>query len=136
MMAFHGVPLDCINQAAVKYHVPATMIISVMQTEGGRNGDAIKNKNGTVDLGVMQVNSSWLSILKKYNLTLTSLRYDACLNVEVGTWILAQQMARAEGWRGVGNYHSNTFKYNQKYVEKVKVHYEHTMDVLHGGNLA
>ena len=134
MMAFHGVPLDCINQAALHYHVPAIMIISVIQTEGGRNGDAIKNKNGTVDLGVMQINSSWLTTLKKYNMSIDLLRYDACLNVEAGTWILAQQMAKTEGWRGVGNYHSYTPKFNNMYVEKVKIRYHHMMHILQGGH--
>ena len=40
----NDVPIDCINQAAINYHGPATLIISVMKQENGRNGDAIKNK--------------------------------------------------------------------------------------------
>src|SRR3990167_9492732 len=130
MIGFHGVPLDCINQAALHHHVPATMIVSVMQIENGRNGTAVKNKNGTYDLGVMQINTSWLSTLKKFGISRASLQHDACLNVEVGAWILAQSIAKSEGWRGVGNYHSATPKYNQIYSEKVKKKYHTTLAVI------
>ena len=132
MIGFHGVPLDCINQAALQYHVPAAMIISVMQIENGRNGNAIKNKNDTYDLGVMQINSVWLSTLKKYGITRSSLQHDACLNIAVGAWILAQSIAKSEGWRGVGNYHSMTPTFNQAYREKVKARYDSTLVLLKG----
>jgi soluble lytic murein transglycosylase-like protein len=132
MIGFHGVPLDCINQAALHHHVPATMIVSVMQIENGRNGTAIKNKNGTYDLGVMQINTSWLSTLKKFGISRSSLQHDACLNVDVGAWILAHSIAKSEGWRGVGNYHSATPKFNKIYSAKVKAKYDNTLAVIQG----
>lgn len=132
MIGFHGVPLDCINQAALHYHVPATMIIAVMQIENGRNGDAIKNKNGSYDLGVMQINTTWLASLKKYGITRTALQNDACLNVDVGTWILAHSIAKSDGWQGVGNYHSATPKFNRIYSQKVKAKYDYTLAVIQG----
>lgn len=135
MIVFHDVPLDCINQSALHYHVPATMIISVIQTEGGRNGQAVKNKNGTHDLGVMQINTIWLPKLEKYGITRDTLQYDACTNVEVGTWILAHSIAKADGWNGIGNYHSYTPKHNRIYREKVKARYNYAMYVLQGENV-
>jgi len=135
MIGFHGVPLDCINQAALHHHVPATMIISVMQIENGRNGDAIKNKNGSYDLGVMQINTTWLSSLKKYGITRAGLQHDACLNVDVGTWILAHSIAKSDGWQGVGNYHSATPKFNRIYSQKVKAKYDYTLAVIQGVSL-
>lgn len=122
-MLFHGVPLDCINQAAVAYHVPASVIVSVIQAENGRNGDAIKNKNGTYDLGLMQINTKWLATLKSKGITREDIQYDPCTNVQVGTWILAQGVARSSGWQGVGNFHSTTPKYNKMYREKIKTLY-------------
>ena len=136
MIFFHGVPLECINQAALHHHVPATMIVSVMQIENGRNGDAIHNKNGTHDLGVMQINTSWLPRLQKYSISKESLKNDACLNVDVGAWILAQSIARSEGWKGVGNYHSATPKYNVVYSQKVKRKYDATLNLIAGNNHA
>jgi soluble lytic murein transglycosylase-like protein len=119
-MIFHGVPLTCINHAAITYHVPAKLIISVIEIEGGRNGMAIKNKNGTYDLGVMQVNSIWVPKIKYFGITKQDLQFNPCTNVTVGSWILAKGMATANGWQGIGNYHSITSSYNQRYREKVK----------------
>jgi soluble lytic murein transglycosylase-like protein len=130
MIFFHEVPLVCINQAAVQYHVPATVILSVIKTENGRNGIAVKNKNGTYDLGVMQINSSWLMNLKNKGITAEQVKSDPCTNVSVGTWILAQGIANGEGWQGVGNYNSYTKKYNQIYREKVRNTYSNYTAVL------
>lgn len=130
MMFFHDVPLQCINQAAIQYHVPATIILSIIKTENGRNGMALKNSNGTYDLGVMQINTSWLQTLAKKGLTLNQVKSDPCVNVTVGTWILAQGMANSAGWRGVANYHSYTKKYNDVYQEKVKKTYQNYISLL------
>lgn len=132
MMLFHGVPLECINQAAVTYHVPATMIVSVMKIENGQNGMAIKNKNGTYDLGVMQINSSWLPKLKKHGIDKATLQHDGCMNVMVGSWILAQGIAKSEGWVGLGNYHSATPKHNERYRERVKRIFRKTINIVNG----
>ena len=131
MILFHGVPLDCINHAAVAFHVPATMIVSVMKIENGRNGMAIKNKNGTYDLGVMQINTSWLPRLEKSGINQHELQFNGCTNVMVGSWILAQGIASGEGWKGLGNYHSRTPKHNATYREKVKSVYNAIMKTLH-----
>lgn len=120
MIDFHGVPIHCINQAAVQFHVPAKIIISVMSVEGGRNGMRVKNKNGTYDYGVMQINSSWSTHLTSYGIRPSDLQYNPCINVQVGAWILAQGMAESNGWLGVGNYHSHTPYYNERYRKKVR----------------
>ncbi len=129
-MIFHGVPLECINHAAIMYHVPASVIVSVIQTENGKNGDAIQNKNGTVDLGVMQVNSSWIPSLQKKGIKKIDVQFDSCINVQVGTWILAQGISNSDGWQGVANYHSSTLKFNQIYRAKVKNIYFKNESVL------
>ncbi len=122
-MMFHGVPLECINNAAEMFHVPAPLIISVIKIEGGWNGAASKNKNGSEDLGVMQVNTTWLKTLVHYGITRESLQYDPCVNVHTGTWLLAKGLANGDGWKGVGNYHSATPIYNQIYRQKVRMAY-------------
>ena len=48
-LLINGVPIECINQAAVTYYVPAKVILSVMAVEGGRVGMAKRNTNGTYD---------------------------------------------------------------------------------------
>jgi len=120
-MLFHGVPLHCINEAAMQYFVPARMIVAVLQIEGGKVGQANKNRNGTFDYGPMQVNSIWLKKIKKYGYTAYDLQYNPCVNVKVGTWILAQEIADSRVlWRGVGDYHSHTYLKNLKYSSKIR----------------
>lgn len=122
-MVINDVPMDCINLAAMQYHVPAVIIVSVLKTENGRVGDARINKNGTIDYGPMQINSIWLSTLGKYGYSAYDLQYNPCLNVAAGTWILAQGIAENKSiWQGIGNYHSHSFFENLSYQYKVNVY--------------
>ena len=124
-LEIHGVTVECINQAAIAYHVPATLILSVLAVEGGAVGLASANKNGTVDYGPMQINSIWLSKIRLYGYTQHQLQYDPCVNVKVGAWILSQNIANAATtWRGVGSYHSHTAILNQQYQTKVSEVYQ------------
>lgn len=119
-MLINDVPVSCINLAAVQYHVPALVIVAVLYTESGYVGAAKPNKNKTIDYGPMQINSFWLPYLKKYGYTIWDLQYDPCLNVNAGTWILAQEIAKDGGfWHGIGNYHSHSHWQNLNYQYKV-----------------
>ena len=60
VLFIHGVPIECINTAAIQYYVPAKIIISVLTIENGRVGEANPNQNGTYDYGPMQINTIWL----------------------------------------------------------------------------
>ncbi len=127
----NSVPVDCINHAAIIYHVPATIILSVIKKENGKNGDAIKNKNGTYDYGVLQINSIWLPKLAAYGYTRHDIQYDACKNIMVGTWIIAQNMASSQSvWTGVANYHSRTPVHHHAYRASIATHYNKLMSVI------
>ena len=133
-MLISGVPVHCINQAAIQYNVPAVVIVAVLKTENGKNGEAKKNPNGTIDYGPMQVNSVWLKKLAYYGITAYDLQYNPCVNVSVGTWILAQQIVKEQAvWKGIGDYHSHTFGKNQKYQGKVSVTYDFIEQALAKG---
>jgi hypothetical protein len=120
-LEIHGVPIECINQAAITYHVPATLILSVLAVENAKKGSASPNRNGTFDYGPMQINSIWVSKIRRYGYTQHQLQYDPCINVNVGTWILSQQIANdaSSPWRGVGSYHSHSPNLNHNYQIKV-----------------
>lgn len=124
-LLIHGVPIECINQAAVTYYVPAKVILSVLAVEGGEVGMAKRNTNGTYDYGPMQINSIWISKIAPYGYTQEELQYDPCVNVMVGTWILSKEIANSNGnfWWGVGDYHSATVPLNQNYQNKVAYAY-------------
>lgn len=116
----NDVPVNCINQAAIANHVPATLILSIMKKENGRNGQAVPNKNGSYDLGVMQVNTCWLSVLARHGYTHGDLQFNPCKNVMAATWILAMGLANGKTlWSGVGNYNSHTARFNKRYRNSV-----------------
>lgn len=130
-LVIHGVPIECINQAAVAYYVPAKVIISVIATEGGNVGVARQNKNGTYDYGPMQVNSSWLPAIQKYGYTEKLLQYDPCVNVMAGAWILSKKIVQSRDyWSGVANYHSFTPSLNARYKIKVLNYYQLLSKIL------
>jgi len=53
--------------------------------------------------------------------TLKEIQYDPCINVQVGAWILSQAIADSDHyWQGVGNYHSHTLTFNQRYQQQVR----------------
>jgi soluble lytic murein transglycosylase-like protein len=118
------VPLNCVNQAASEYHVPAKLIIAILNVEGGKKGLASPNKNGTYDLGEMQINTSWWPRLYRYQVTPNAVLNDPCTNVKVGTWILATEIAESNNLiKGVGDYHSHTTMFNQPYAYQVRKNY-------------
>lgn len=120
-----GVPIECINQAAVTYYVPAKVIVSVLAVEGGKVGMAKRNTNGTFDYGPMQINTVWLNKIRPYGYTLEQIQNDPCANVMVGTWILSREIAYSGNfWWGVGSYHSATVPLNQAYQTKVAYAYD------------
>ena len=134
-LLIHDVPVECINQAAITYYVPAKVIISVLNVENGRAGTASPNKNGTFDYGPMQINSVWLSKIAPYGYTREQIQYDPCINVMVGAWILSTKIAdamQAQGgyWRGVAGYHSLTPDLNENYQSKVLTNYEQLSQIL------
>src|SRR4029079_13953921 len=95
-----------------------------MKKENGINGSASRNKNGTLDYGVMQINSIWLSKIAAYGYTKEDIQFDACKNVTVATWIIAQSIASGKSlWAGVANYHSRTPAHNVPYRNSIYMNY-------------
>ena len=97
----------CFEAAAARYQIPAELLVAIARTESGLRADAIgRNEDGSEDLGLMQINSWWLPHLARYGLTREDLT-DPCTNVEVGAWILAQEIRRfGYGWEAVGAYNA------------------------------
>ena len=118
--SFHDVPISCVNQAAINYEVPAELILAIIFVEGGRNGIAMANTNGTFDYGVMQINSSWLTRFTQFSTSAYQLQFDACQNVMVGSWILKQNIENnPDLFKAIGDYHSHTPDLNSAYAKQV-----------------
>lgn len=132
---FHDVSINCINNAAITYVVPAELIMSIIFVEGGRNGIASSNTNGTFDYGIMQINSTWLREARERGASAYDLQYHACQNVMIGTWILRQNInGSPHNLRiAIGNYHSHTPAFNDSYAEQVLFIYGKIRKILAPG---
>lgn len=120
----------CIHAASSRYHVPADLVRAVIRTEGGGAGVVSPNKNGSADLGLMQINTIHLPEFARYGITRDMLVGDNCLNVQVGVFILHRELQReGDFWTNVGAYNSRTPKFNKRYRERV---WQHLVDVWSG----
>lgn len=116
----------CILIAAQTYQVPPGVMLGIMQVEGGRVGLEVQNRNGSHDLGIMQINTVWLEELAKRWRTdrATARRWvrdDGCVNVAVAGWILRQRINKTGGlWSGIAGYHSLTPGIGSSYANRVR----------------
>jgi hypothetical protein len=118
--------VGCIESAAAVYRLPPAVIVILLSVEGGSLGHVSQNTNETVDIGPMQVNSTWVPAVAKHwraspSDTFVALRDNFCANIEAASWILRQAMDEAQGdfWGGVGFYHSHDPGYRADYLRKV-----------------
>lgn len=110
----------CVNQAARRYQVNKRLIHAIIQVESSGNPSALnRNANGTEDIGIMQINTSWLPTLARYGIDRHHL-YDPCTNIHIGAWVLARSIARyGHIWRAVGAYNATSHVKRERYVAKV-----------------
>ena len=111
----------CFEQAAHRYQVPVEILKAISTVESNGNPNAVNtNKNGSVDIGHMQINDWWLPKLEPYGITKEKLK-DPCINTNVGAWILAQSIAtHGFTWKAIGAYNASTGYKRLIYARKVE----------------
>lgn len=107
----------CSIAAAVKYRVPANIVLAVAEKEGGRPGQWRHNRNGTHDVGPMQFNTAYLTDLARYGITASDVTTGGCYSFDLAAWRLRQHLYNDKGdmWTRAANYHSRTPQYNHVY---------------------
>lgn len=112
---------DCINEAAICFQINPLLIKAIIWQESKNRQDAFnRNKNNTVDVGMMQINSIHFESLKKRGITEQTLRENSCANVFSGAWVLSQVIERhGYTWDSIGRYHSSTPAHHDKYVKNI-----------------
>ncbi|GAA4023173.1 lytic transglycosylase domain-containing protein [Actimicrobium antarcticum] len=110
----------CWHEAAQRYNVNPAMLVAIARTESSLNPNAInRNRNGSYDLGLMQINSRWFPLLRQYGIGEQQLR-DPCTSIHVGAWILSQNMQRlGNSWEAVGAYNSSQPMQRALYAQRV-----------------
>lgn len=123
----------CFREAGLRFSVDWRLLQAIAEVESGLNSGAIglNKKNGRVlseDIGMMQINSSWLPVLGPMGITRDVLLNNACQNIHVGAWILAKNIAQnGVNWTSVGAYNAGFKNANEpfrmRYARKVYARY-------------
>ncbi len=110
----------CFEQAGARYGIAPVLLEAISTVESGGNPQARNlNRDGSEDLGHMQINSRWLGILASYGIDRQKL-LDPCLNTHVGAWILAQNVRQhGYGWEAVGAYNARSPAKRNAYSHRV-----------------
>lgn len=120
--------VQCIADASVRYQVPELLLHAVMRKENGRMGKASRNKNGTYDVGLSQINTSWVKHFARYGIRLEHLLYDTCTNLQASAYILKDNANKFKGdWFkaivayniGPNNWTPNRYSIGHKYAVDV-----------------
>lgn len=128
-VSYSPVTYQCLMQESIKQRIHPALLYAVRKAENGKVGQAVSNKNGTRDLGPMQLNEINLKEIAKHAIALEGgvdavseqLKNNGCFNISAGAWFLRKKINEAGGdvWKGVGLYHSNTPHLAAKYINRV-----------------
>ena len=108
----------CFEEAGAQYGINPQILRAIAKVESNFNPNAVnKNSNGTFDVGLMQINSSWAATLGKERWNTLG---DACSNTKTGAWILSMCMSKyGYTWKAIGCYNSQTPGKRDKYSKMV-----------------
>jgi transglycosylase-like protein with SLT domain len=109
--------IACSISAAVKYEVPANIVLAVAEKEGGKPGQWVRNTNGTHDVGPMQFNTAYLRELERYGIMASDVAAAGCYSFDLAAWRLRMHLRNDKGdiWTRAANYHSRTPQFNGVY---------------------
>jgi soluble lytic murein transglycosylase-like protein len=120
MMVTHGAHAFCFDEAASRYKVDKSLLMAIAKTESSYRANAVNvNSNGSEDIGLMQINDSWLPQLKQWGIDRARL-FDPCTNINVGAWVLANNFVQhGRTWKAVGAYNARSTDKQEVYAMKV-----------------
>lgn len=110
----------CWDAAATHYQVNSNLLHAIARTESALNPRAVhRNPNGSRDIGLMQINSSWLPLLERHGISEHDL-LRPCTNIYVGAWILAQNFQRlGTNWEAIGAYNARSPALRRAYAWRI-----------------
>lgn len=126
----------CWQKAAQSYKLDPWLLLAYAKVESSFKSNAINRNNDkakSLDVGMMQINTFWFPIIRKFGITPQHL-LDPCLSLFVSSWIINQNIQRF-GYNidGIGAYNSpNNIRIRRTYGLKVyRAYAELTKDLYH-----
>lgn len=119
----------CWEEAGKRYFLDPDLLMAIGMTESGLRAQARNhNRDGSYDVGLMQINSRHFPRLAAFGITEKKLLNDPCVSVMAGAWILAQFVQHmGYNWNAVGAYNAGSRSDRQslrdRYINKVTHHY-------------
>lgn len=115
-----AVHADCWNVVSDRYNIPVALLKCLAKVESNGNKNAIGRLGNGLDYGLIQINEWWLPKLKKFGIEATDL-FDACTNLHVGAWILANNFHQyGYTWRSIGVYNAGTARDPETEKKRIK----------------
>lgn len=107
----------CYDAAAAYHRVDPWLLYAIAKVESSHNPKAINkaNRNGTLDRGLMQINSIHYGTLKKYGIDASALD-NACASTYIGAWVLADKMRQyGNSWKAIASYNVGAVNNEARY---------------------
>lgn len=110
-------PAPCVAGAAQYHGVNPWVLRAILKVESDFNPRAVnRNANGSVDVGMAQINSIHFAELGQWGIAPANLM-DGCVATYVAAWHLSKQIRKyGNSWFGVASYHSSSPCQNSRYA--------------------
>lgn len=120
--------IDCVIEAAKRQGVAPNTLLAIASIERGKNGQTVRNQNGSLDMGHFQINTIHWQPGGKFHgipeITKDVVTHAGCYNAELAAWLLRRALdapnpGGRDYWSRAADYHSATPVYNQVYRAKL-----------------
>ena len=118
--------ISCVMEAARRQCVAQNVLLALASLESGKNGQFVRNTNGSYDIGHFQLNTiHWTrggAFFQHPLITQQAVAQRGCFNAELAAWLLRRAQSTCKStdfWRCSANYHSATPGPNQVYRRKL-----------------
>lgn len=116
-----------VQEVSQKYSIPMELILAIINHESNFNPRAYnRNKDGTEDRGLMQVNYQHnIRLMREYGISDPEQLYDIEINIELGARILYENFQRFGNWimavKAYNGLKADNWDYVKKVFEKVSL---------------